>query len=317
VIDPVAPAPVAVITHGHADHCRPGSGLYVVSEDGAGVVQKRLGEVAIRIIGYGERARLGDVTVSLHPAGHVLGSVQVLVEGGGERWLVTGDTKVAPDPTCRPREVVKADVLVTEATFALPIYRWPAPEQTISELLGIHAAAAGRPVIVFAYALGKAQRILALLGGRAEVLVHGAALTMNEVYRAEGVTLPETRLVVEASRAELEGAIVLAPLSSRGTPWMKRFRDPVQCFASGHMLVRGERRRRQIDHGIVLSDHADWEGLLSIALGSEARRVLVTHGHSVAFARALRERGLDAAPLEVHGWAGEPVGDTVADEGGA
>lgn len=306
-----------MITHGHADHCRPGSSLYLTTEDGAGILSKRLGDVPIRTAGYGERVRLGDVTVSLHPAGHVLGSAQVLVEGGGERWLVTGDVKTAADPTCRAREVVQADVLITEATFALPIYRWPAPEDVILELLRIRAAAEGRPTVVFCYALGKAQRILALLSGRAPVFVHGAVAAMNEVYRAAGVALPEARLVVEAKRDELQGAIVLVPLASRGTPFMKRFHDPVQCFASGHMQVRGERRRRQIDHGLVLSDHADWEGLLQVVEESGARRVLVTHGHAPTFARALREGGLDAAPLEVHGWAGEPVGDAVAEEPGA
>lgn len=316
-VDPVQPVKVAVITHGHADHCRPGCGLYVVSEDGAGVVRKRLGEVPIQIVGYGERTSLGDVTVTLHPAGHVLGSAQVLVEGGGERWLVTGDIKTQADPTCRPRAEVKADVLVTEATFALPIYRWPTPERVIEELLRVHAAADGRPVVVFAYALGKAQRILALLDGRAKVLVHGAIAAMNDVYRGAGVALPEVTKVVDAKPSELRGAIVLAPLASRGAPFMRRFRDPVQVFASGHMQVRGERRRRQIDHGLVLSDHADWDGLHEVVKRSGASRVLVTHGHAAVLARALREGGLDARPLEVHGWAGELVLDEAPGEDGA
>lgn len=308
-VDPVQPVAVAVITHGHADHCRPGCGLYVVPPDGAGVVKKRLGDVAIQIAGYGERTRLGEVAITLHPAGHVLGSAQVLVEGCGERWLVTGDIKTQADPTCLPRAEVKSDVLITEATFALPIYRWPAPEEAIEELLRIHAAAEGRPVVVFAYALGKAQRILALLEARAKVLVHGAIAAMNDVYREAAVALPDAAKVVDAKPAELRGAIVLAPLAARGTPFMKRFRDPVQVFASGHMQVRGERRRRQIDHGLVLSDHADWDGLYEVVKSSGASRVLVTHGHAAVFARALREGGLDAQPLEVHGWAGEPVGD--------
>ncbi len=317
-VDPWQPVPLAVITHAHADHCRPGCGRYVVAEDGLGVVRKRLGpDVQVDVLGYGDRRRIGEVTVSLHPAGHVLGSAQVLVEGGGERFLVTGDYKREIDPTCRPFSPVRADVLITEATFGLPIYRWPAPDTVTRELLAIHEAARaeGRSTVVFAYALGKAQRLLSMLASSGiEVHVHGAIAAMNEVYRASGVPLPEAPKVIEADRARLKGALVLAPLSARGTPFMRRFTDPVEVLASGWMRVRGDRRRRALDHGLVLSDHADWPALLCTVAEVGAQRVLVTHGHTVPFARYLREiSGLDAQPLEAHAWTGEAGAESEAE----
>lgn len=308
-VDPWAPVPVAVITHGHADHCRPGSGVYLVTEDGVGVVRKRLGDVAIEIVGYGERRSIGDVMLSLHPAGHVLGSAQVLVQAGGERTLFTGDFKRQADPTCLPFESVLADHLITEATFALPIYRWPDPMQVIDALIAIHREAEDRTTVVYAYALGKAQRLLALLASRGieGVHVHGAIAAMNAVYREAGIVLPETPLVIEASRGKkLRGALVLAPLAARGTPFMRRFTDPVEVLASGFMQVRGNRRRRSLDHGLVISDHADWPALIDTVKESGAQHIQVTHGYTVPFAQTLREmHGLDASPLEAHAWTGE------------
>ncbi len=309
-VDPWAPVPLAVITHGHADHCRPGSGCYLTTEDGVGVLRKRLGDDArIEVLGYGERRRASDVTLSLHPAGHVLGSAQVLIEAGGERTLFTGDFKRQSDPTCLPFEPVRADHLITEATFALPIYRWREPSAVIDELIAIHRAAEDRTTVVYAYSLGKAQRLLALLAARgvAGVHVHGAIAAMNDVYRAAGVVLPDTALVVEAARGKkLTGALVLAPIASRGTPFMRRFNDPIEILASGFMQVRGNRRRRSLDHGLVISDHADWPGLLDTVRESGAQRVEVTHGYTAPFAQYLREaEGLDATTLEAHAWAGE------------
>lgn len=310
-VDPWEPVPVAVLTHGHGDHCRPGSGQYVVEASGAGIARKRLGPDAnLRIVAYGERIALGDVVVSLHPAGHVLGSAQVRVEGGGEVSLVTGDFKRQPDPTCAPFEVVRADHLICEATFALPVYRWPDPSAVIAELLAIHAAGAadGRTTIVFAYALGKAQRLIAMLAERGftGVHVHGAIAAMNDVYRAAGVALPETPLVVESGRKKLEGAMVIAPILVRGTPFMRRFKDPIEILASGWMRVRGDRRRRALDHGLVLSDHADWPSLLQTVHDVSPSTVRATHGHTVPFARYLREvEGRDAQPLEALAWTGE------------
>jgi len=309
-VDPWAPVPLAVITHGHADHCRAGSGRYLVTEDGAGVARKRLGDDAkIEIIGYGERRSLRDVTLSLHPAGHVLGSAQVLVQAGGERTLFTGDFKRQNDPTCLPFEPVRAEHMITEATFALPIYRWPDPMQAIDELIAIHREAEDRTTVVYAYALGKAQRLLSLLATRGieGVYVHGAIAAMNAVYREAGIALPETPLVIEASSAKkLKGALVLAPLAARGTPFMRRFTSPVEILASGFMQVRGNRRRRSLDHGLVISDHADWPALIDTVKESGANQVQVTHGYTVPFAQTLRElHGLDASPLEAHAWVGE------------
>ncbi len=295
-VDPWLPVPVAVLTHLHGDHAHPGSGRYVAARAGEAVLRKRLGpEVEVQWVDYGERFELGGVTVSLHPAGHVLGSAQVRVEGGGEVWLVTGDLKREPDPTCAPFEVVRCDVLITEATFALPIYRWPDPQQEIERLRARWRS--DGLTLMFAYALGKAQRILALLGE--PVFAHGAVVAMVDAYRAAGVVLPEVRPIdASVTKKMLAGALVLAPPSARGSPWMRRFTGATVGFASGWMQVRGDRRRRGIELGLVLSDHADWPGLLRTIDETGASRILVTHGQSDTLARYLREQGRDADVLE-------------------
>lgn len=295
-VDPWAPVSTAVLTHLHADHARPGCGRYLAARAGEPVLRRRLGpEVEVQWLEYGERVRLGDVTVSLHPAGHVLGSAQVRVEGGGETWLVSGDLKRDHDPTCAPFEVVRCDVLIIEATFALPIYRWPDPLLEIERLRARWKQ--DGLTLVFAYALGKAQRIAAMLGET--VFAHGAVLGMVEAYRAAGVVLPEVRPIDDSvTKKMLAGALVLAPPSARGSPWMRRFTGATVGFASGWMQVRGDRRRRGIELGLVISDHADWPSLLRTIDESQASRVLVTHGQSEALARYLREQGRDAGVLE-------------------
>jgi putative mRNA 3-end processing factor len=255
----------------------------------------------VRGLAYGERLALGDVTVSLHPAGHVLGSAQVRIEAVHQVWVVSGDYKRAPDPSCAPFEVVACDVFVTEATFGLPIYRWAEPARLAEEILEWWdtARAAGRPCVLFCYSLGKAQRILAELARLTdrEVRAHGAVEAITELYRARGVPMLPTRRVGEEKRAAFAGELVLAPPSAAGSVWMRRFAGAETGFASGWMRVRGTRRRKGHDRGFALSDHADWPALLRTVEETGARRVLVTHGYADELARYLRERGTDAAVL--------------------
>ncbi len=302
-VDPWAPAGTAVITHAHADHLRAGSERYLCAAPAVPLLERRLPPgTRIEGVAYGQRLRLGEATVSLHPAGHVLGSAQVRIEAQGRVWVATGDFKRAPDPTCAPFEVVPCDVLVTEATFALPIYRWRPAGDVMREVLAWveSCAARGRAAVLFCYALGKAQRLLAELAALTErrVWLHGAMAPLVEVYRAAGVRMLPCALVTEAPRgARFAGELVLAPPSAHRSPWLRRVGDLETGLASGWMRVRGVRRRRGFDRGFALSDHADWPALLRTVRESGARRVLVTHGHADALVRQLREDGLEADAL--------------------
>lgn len=326
-IDPWKPVPCAVVTHAHSDHARAGSGRIIASKSSLPLLRRRLGPAApLEGVEFGERFRLGDATVSLHPAGHVLGSVQVRIECDGETWVVTGDYKRDPDPTCEPFEVVPCDVLITEATFALPIYAWPPIHEVMDEILRWWSgcAAAGRTAILCCYALGKAQRVLGELAPRAAgpehlpvhfpVYLHGAMIDLVQCYRDAGIAMIET---VPASALKdvdaTRGRLVLAPPSAVQTPWIRRFAEPSIGFASGWMQVRGVRRRRAMDAGFVLSDHADWAGLLRTIDDSGCREVLTTHGYGDALVRYLRERGMTADVLrtEYRGEDGDPGEDAA------
>jgi len=302
-VDPWGAAARAVVTHVHADHARPGSAAYLCTEASAPFLRRRLGEDAVvQAAAYGERMRIGDALVSFHPAGHVLGSAQVRIEADGQVWVVSGDYKRAPDPTSPAFEPVRADVFVTEATFALPIYRWPEPPTVAAEILAWwdRNREAGVASLLFCYAMGKAQRILAELGRLTDrtALVHGAVAEVTELYRLQGVTmLPTARVADMPARRSYAGELVLAPLSAGGTTWMRRFGERETAFASGWMRVRGTRRRKGYDRGFVLSDHADWPALLRTVEESGAERVLVTHGYTEELARFLRESGRPAEVL--------------------
>jgi putative mRNA 3-end processing factor len=299
-VDPWEPVERAVVTHAHADHARPGSAAYLCAEPGVPLLRHRLGpEAEIRGVPYGDRLRLGDAVVSLHPSGHVLGAAQVRIEAGGQVWVVSGDLKRAPDPTCAAFEVVPCDVFVTEATFALPIYRWDPPARTVAEVFEWWEAnrRAGVPSVLFAYALGKAPRLLAELARLTDrpVFAHGAIESFAALYRAAGVAMLPTRPLPPTRREQpLAGELVLAPPSAMGSPWMRRFADAETALASGFMRVRGTRRRRALDRGFALSDHADWPDLLRTIEETGARRVVTTHGHAEELARYLRERGVPA-----------------------
>jgi putative mRNA 3-end processing factor len=301
-IDPWRPVARAVVTHAHSDHARSGSEQYFAAEEGAGILRHRLGQdLPLQAKSYGEVFHIGPAQISLHPAGHVLGSSQVRVEVDGAVWVVTGDYKRAADPTCAPFTPVRCDVLISEATFALPCYSWPEGHDVVAEIwrwwqgnreLGIAS-------VVFAYALGKAQRVLAeLLAFTDEpVYAHGAVLPLVEIYRQAGVAMVPTIPVEKEKKADYAGALVIAPPSAAGTPWMRRFGDASTGFCSGWMRIRGARRRRGYDRGFVLSDHADWPALLQTVTDSQASRVLLTHGYSDALVRYLREQNIDAAAL--------------------
>lgn len=302
-IDPWRPVPCAVITHGHADHARSGSALYHALAESEPLLRLRLGqESPLETHAAGVAFALGEAKVSLHPAGHILGSAQVRIEVDGEVWVVSGDYKREPDPSCAAFEVVPCDTFISEATFALPCYQWPGPERVVRELLDYwdDCVRARIPLLLHCYALGKAQRLLAELALRVDrpVYLHGAMVGLVEAYRSAGVRMLPTAPVSDSARGrDFAGELILAPPSAQGSPWMKRFQQAASVFASGWMRVRGHRRRRGYDRGLVLSDHADWPALLQSIRQSGARRVLATHGASEALVAYLCEQGLDAAAL--------------------
>lgn len=292
-----------MLTHAHGDHARPGSAAYLSAAPGLGILEHRLPKSQIEGLVYGETRRIGEVDVSFHPAGHVLGSAQVRIEHRGEVWVVSGDYKRQADPTCAPFEPVRCHTFVTEATFALPVFRWT---ETSTEAVEIAAwwrenAEAGRASVLCAYSLGKAQRLLAELlphvSGRT-LRTHGAIEAINEIYRRSGVVLPPTRRIEPSSRGSLAGELILAPPAAFGSLWMRRIGRAQVGFASGWMLLPDRLRRGSFDRGFVVSDHADWRDLLRTVEESGAERVLATHGYSAALARFLRERGIDAAVLD-------------------
>ena len=302
-IDPHRPVERALLTHAHADHARAGNGAYWAIGSSEGILRQRLGAgIALHPVAYGQEFRLGDARISFHSAGHVLGSAQIRLEAGGESWLVSGDYKRQADPSCAPFTPVQADGLISEATFGLPIYRWPEPLAVVAELVAWWKGSPERASVLFCYAFGKAQRVLAelaALGVEEEVLLHGAVQALIAPYRQAGVAMPPTRPLSDLERgSSLAGRLVLAPPAAAASPWMRRLAGAQTGFASGWMAVRGVRHRRGQGRGFVLSDHADWDGLLQTVRQSGARRVLVTHGQSDVLARYLREEeGIAAEPL--------------------
>ncbi len=300
-IDPWRPVHRAVVTHAHSDHLTPGCQHYLVSARGVGVSRERLGRWQDRVEGlpFGETRTINGVRVSLHPAGHILGSAQVRLELKGEVWVASGDYKTDPDTTCDAWEPVRCHTFITESTFGLPIYRWPSPRSVFADVNQWWAAnvAAGRTSLLFGYGLGKAQRLLAGLDPAiGPILVHGAVDRMTQLYRDAGVALPATAYATTA-RDTARGAIVIAPPSADGSAWARRFGAQSTAFASGWMLVRGARRRRSVDRGFTLSDHVDWPQLLQAISATAAQRVLVTHGFTGPVVRWLREHGLQAEAL--------------------
>jgi putative mRNA 3-end processing factor len=298
-IDPWRPVDRAVITHGHSDHARPGNGHYLTANHGAPILRKRLGaDIQLQTLAYGQSITHHGVTLSLHPAGHVLGSAQVRLEYQGEVWVASGDYKTEADGTCAPFEPVRCHTFITESTFGLPIYRWVPQQDLFADINAWwqNNAANLRTSVLFCYALGKAQRLLSGLDPSiGTIIAHGAMAPLNQIYREAGVQLPATQVSTDVSdTAQLRRSLVLAPPSAQGTPWMKRFGDYADGFASGWMHLRGTRRRRGVDRGFVMSDHADWLGLQQAIAATGAQRVFVTHGQVEVMVRWLQERGLQA-----------------------
>ena len=306
-IDPWKPVERAVITHAHSDHASWGHGHYLAMHDSAGILRARLGDaITLQTLGYGEVIEHRGVRLSLHPAGHVLGSAQVRLEHGGRVWVVSGDYFVSGHAddvnlTCTPFEPVRCDCFITESTFGLPIYRWARQREVFAQIDAWWRAnaEAGRASLLLGYSFGKAQRMLAGVDASiGPIAVHGAVEPLNEAYRAAGVALPATARVTELDKADLRRALVVAPPSVQSSPWLKRLGTASDAFASGWMQLRGTRRRRGVDRGFVLSDHADWPGLQRAILATGAGRVIVTHGYEAVMVRWLREQGLHAEAFE-------------------
>ncbi|HTM54355.1 MAG TPA: ligase-associated DNA damage response exonuclease [Pirellulales bacterium] len=314
-IDPWQGVARAILTHAHSDHARLGSARYLTSSEGVRLAAERLGrEAVIDGVAYGEELNLNGVRVSLHPAGHILGSAQVRLEHAGQVYVVSGDYKTQPDRTCAPFEPVRCHTYLTESTFGLPIYRWRDEAHVFDDL---HAwwrrnQEQGRTSLLYAYALGKSQRVLAGLDPAiGPILVHGAIDRFLPHYEAAGVRLPPTeRATRDNARATRGRALVIAPPSAAGTPWLRKFGPLSAAMASGWMQIRGMRRRRALDAGFPLSDHADWEGLLGAIAASEAQEVYVTHGYIDVLAHWLNERGIRASVMQT-AFEGELASETA------
>lgn len=308
-IDPWRPVRNALITHGHADHSRPGHRHYLSTSTAAPVIRHRLGpDIDLETVAYGEARRINGVTFSFHPAGHIPGSAQIRVCRRGETWVVSGDYKRENDGISEPFEPVKCHTFISECTFGLPVYNWPAQEDVFRDIADWWETnrREGRVSIIAAYALGKAQRLLANLpAGIGPVFTHGAVENVNEIFREQGITLPETiRVTSEHKKTDFKGALVIATPSALGSAWIRKFQPYSTAMASGWMALRGTRRRRSADRGFVVSDHADWTGLNQTIRETGAERVFVTHGYTSIFRQWLQDQGYEAHEVTT-GFTGE------------
>jgi putative mRNA 3-end processing factor len=314
-IDPTRAVEKAVITHGHSDHARPGHGAVLATQETLDLMRLRYGDNfagATQAIRYGERVSLGGASVRFHPAGHVLGSAQVAVEADGLAVVASGDYKDVADPTCTPFELVPCDVFITEATFALPVFRHGDPDREIAKLLRSVALFPERAHLVGAYSLGKAQRVIALLrkaGYDRPIYLHGALEKITRYY-AERMDLGDLRPVGTAKKTELAGTIALCPPSALNELWSRRFPDPVTAFASGWMRVRARARQGAVELPLVISDHADWDGLTATIAATGAGEIWVTHGQEDALVHWGTSRGLKARPLDIVGYGDEDEDDS-------
>jgi putative mRNA 3-end processing factor len=308
-IDPWRPVDHALITHGHSDHARPGHATYLTTKAALPVIRHRLGAITAAGIAFGETIRIGGVTVSFHPAGHVPGSAQIRVEQAGEVWVVSGDYKTEADGLAEAFEPVPCHTFITECTFGMPIYHWQPQARIMADISDWWAgnAAVGRTSVLAAYSFGKAQRLMAGLAPIGPILTHGAVEDVTRILRNQGYALPETIRVVPGVDAKSHpGALVIAPPSALGSGWLDRFGPTDQAFASGWMAIRGLARRRAPGTGFALSDHADWAGLNAAIRATGAERVFVTHGYTTTFRRWLAEQGYDAGIVQTE-FTGENV----------
>lgn len=301
-IDPWQPVKRAVITHAHSDHARPGSESYLCHHFTKPLLQLRLGNPECMSVEWGEPVMMNDVRISLHPAGHIIGSSQVRVEYQGEVWVVTGDFKTEDDGISGEMELVLCDVLITESTFGLPIYQWKPQQQLFCDIQNwIYGnRSEGKNSVLIAYSLGKAQRLLSCLSEiTGYIYVHGAIWNIHQALIAAGFKLPEVkRVTAEMGRDQFKEDVIIAPPSADQSPWMRRFGPFALGICSGWMQVRGNVRRRNADAGFAMSDHADWNGLLAVVRGTGAKKVFVTHGFQSAFSRYLNECGIESAEVK-------------------
>ena len=315
-IDPPQPQVRAIITHGHADHARYGHGAVLATPDTIAIMKARYGEDAAGrwdALPFGEKRQIDGVTVSLHPAGHILGSAQVLLEYQGQKIVVTGDYKRLDDRTAQPFELVRCDLLVTEATFGLPVFQHPKPADEIAGLLRSAAAYPARAHVVGCYALGKAQRVISLLresGYDAPIYLHGAMLKLCALYEERGIPLGDLRPSLDVPKEALAGQIVIAPPSAIKDRWSRRLPDPVLAIASGWMSVKQRARQSGVELPLVISDHADWNELRQTILETEAETIWVTHGREDALVYWSQQQGLAAEPLRLEAYEdGEEEGE--------
>ncbi|MEL7027979.1 MAG: ligase-associated DNA damage response exonuclease [Pseudomonadota bacterium] len=310
-VDPVRPVDRAVITHGHADHARAGHAAVLATPETLAIMAARYGEdftATRQPAAYGETSRINGVDIRLAPAGHVLGSAQAVVEANGLRITVSGDYKRRADPTCAAFEPVASDIFISEATFALPVFRHPDDRQEIAKLLRSLAQFPDRPHLVGAYALGKAQRVIALLreaGYDKPIYLHGALIKLCALYQELGVDLGPLHPVTERSKSELNGEIVMCPPSALNDRWSRRLNEPLTAFASGWMRVRARARQRGVELPLILSDHADWDELTSSIEDIAPGELWITHGREEALARWADLNGLKARPLSLVGYEDE------------
>lgn len=297
-IDPWGPTKRAIITHAHSDHARPGSTSYLCAKRGEKILAARIGHNSpIETLPWGETVSLNNVKVSLHPAGHILGSAQVRIEYKGHICVITGDYKVQPDPTCDPFEPVPCHTLISESTFGLPVYYWPNEKRMYEDILDWWRDNASRGItsVLLAYALGKAQRILHRLVERplpGPIGVHGSLEKFLPLYEAQGITMPPVERALVSNAPKLRGTgLLMAPPSVQGSTYLRKFQPVSLAMASGWMMIKGIRRRRALDRGFVLSDHADWPGLLTAIEATGATRVGLTHGYTQPLANYLHQRG--------------------------
>ena len=306
-IDPQHPVARALVTHGHGDHCRPGSKALMATEHTVAIARTRYGDGAFErfeTAALGESMRIGDVDVRFVPAGHVLGSAQVIIEQAGKRAIISGDYKRAHDPTCLPFEPVPCDLFVTEATFGLPVFRHPPLQGELDRLMASLTAFPERCHVIGAYALGKAQRMIAELRMRGydrPIWIHGALLKLTTLYEELGVPMGEIRQVMASDKKDLAGEIVIAPPSALQDRWARRLPDPLPVGASGWMQVRARARQRRVELPLIVSDHCDWDALCTTIKEVQAETVWVTHGAEEALVHWCQQQGLNAAPLSIAG----------------
>jgi putative mRNA 3-end processing factor len=306
-VDPSVPKPRAIITHGHADHARSGHGSVLATPDTVAIMKVRYGEDCagqFQSLDFNTPLAMDDTTITFFPAGHILGSAQVLIEAEGQRVVVTGDYKRRPDRTAQPYEPVACDLLITEATFGLPVFQHPDPKDEIARLLKSVTAQPERAHLVGCYALGKAQRVIALLrdaGWDQPIYLHGAMIRLCELYQELGVDLGELIPATGMPKAAMAGQIVIAPPSAIRDRWSRRFPDPVVCQASGWMSVKQRARQALVELPLVISDHCDWGELTESILESGAETVWVTHGREDALVYWCKKQGLEAEPLALPG----------------